>query len=653
LGQQGFPESLAFSLDGKLLGTTDQMRTLRLWDVGTGKLLHTLRDSGWCLTFSPDGTTVATGGRDGIVKLWDITTGKQQASLRVAPANGIDFLAYSPDGQVLAVGGQRGVHLWSVQARKEVQTLPDWIVMSLAFAPDGKTLAALGLNSIRFWDFATGKQLLPPSGHDDSVNGLAVSPDGKVLASGSYPFDGTLCLWDTRTGKLLHRLSGREIAHGLTCFSPDGKLVASRCNDGFVRLIETADGKEKCRLPILDRDPNRSTGSLDDPLLFSADGKWLAATTRDRSPGSYEVRVCDIATEKLLKQRNLGARAFLLPDARGVVVPLLEGLSVRDMLTGNEIVKIPGVVYPRHLTFSPDGRLLATVLEPAPLPGGGGGAGKPPILVVDVATGKIARRIESDRPGMLAFSTDGRLLAIGGYDRPVRLLEVATGKEAFRLPRSEGRAGARAYAPVYSVAFLPSGRALATGLMDGTVPVWDMAPEAATARELGSKDLDSLWADLAGDDARKAYRALHTLAASPAQSIPYLRDHLQPSAAVEPKRQRELFADLGSEAFSVREAAAKELAELGERVEPALRQELEGKPSAEVRRRIEALLAAPRGAPSGGTLQALRAIWVLEQIGTPEARQVLRTLAGGAAARETREAAEALKRLARRRAAKP
>ena len=85
---------------------------------------------------------------------------------------------------------------------------------------------------------------------------------------------------------------------------------------------------------------------------------------------------------------------------------------------------------------------------------------------------------------------------------------------------------------------------------------------------------------------------------------------------------------------------------MGEQIEPALRRVLEGKPSLEVRGRVQAILDALGGVPPAGTLRTLRAIRALERVGTPEARRILRTLADGAAgARETREAKAALERL--------
>lgn len=134
---------------------------------------------------------------------------------------------------------------------------------------------------------------------------------------------------------------------------------------------------------------------------------------------------------------------------------------------------------------------------------------------------------------------------------------------------------------------------------------------------------------------------------SPARSLPFLADHLRPVAGVDAKRVAQLLADLDSEQFAVRDTAAKELAQMGEQIEPALRRVLEGKPSLEVRQRVQGILGSLRGVPPAATLRTLRAMEVLERAATPEARQILRKLAEGApGARETRAAKAALERLA-------
>lgn len=168
---------------------------------------------------------------------------------------------------------------------------------------------------------------------------------------------------------------------------------------------------------------------------------------------------------------------------------------------------------------------------------------------------------------------------------------------------------------------------------------------------LEGRDLERLWTDLAGEDAAKAHQAVWTLAAAPEKAVPFLKDHLQPASAINAEQVQRLIADLDSTEFALRRDASKKLASFGEQAEPALRQALAGKPSLEVRKRLETLLADSEMAGHGivrspEVLRMLRAIRALEQMGTHEAREVLQTLAAGdPAARPSREAKEAVRRL--------
>jgi hypothetical protein len=173
--------------------------------------------------------------------------------------------------------------------------------------------------------------------------------------------------------------------------------------------------------------------------------------------------------------------------------------------------------------------------------------------------------------------------------------------------------------------------------------------------ELTAPKIESLWTDLAEDDVPRAARAMRLLAALPQQTVPLLHKRLQPVPATDAARITRLIADLDSDAFAVRERAAAELEKLGELAAPALEQVLEAKVSLEVRKRVERLLARlDEQDMSPDRLQAIRAVKVLEYMGTSEARRVLQGLAAGApGALPTEEAKAALQRLAKRSATKP
>lgn len=161
-------------------------------------------------------------------------------------------------------------------------------------------------------------------------------------------------------------------------------------------------------------------------------------------------------------------------------------------------------------------------------------------------------------------------------------------------------------------------------------------------------DLDASWADLADADAARAGRALWALAAAPQQAVPYLAKRLSPASPADPAKVARWIAELDADDYATRERANQELEKLGKQAWPALRKAVEANPSAETRRRLRRLLDQ-EAALSPENLRQVRAIESLEQMGTPEARQLLERLASGVAeARLTREARASLDRLKRR-----
>jgi hypothetical protein len=240
-----------------------------------------------------------------------------------------------------------------------------------------------------------------------------------------------------------------------------------------------------------------------------------------------------------------------------------------------------------------------------------------------------------------AFSPDGRSVAAGGWKR-LKVWETATGRERCDFTGYEGDA--------FALAFTPDGKALACGGGDGLIHVWGVAdlPASVAGKRLTEDDLKRLWAELADDDARKAFRAICLLAAAPEQSARYLRERLKPEAGPDGKRLEKLIAELDSDEFEAREAAMKELSKAGPDAAPALRKALAGSPSAEVRDRINQLLKGlEAGGQSAGRLREMRAVEALERAGTAEARGALEALKGGPAGPLADDARESLRRLSR------
>jgi hypothetical protein len=289
-----------------------------------------------------------------------------------------------------------------------------------------------------------------------------------------------------------------------------------------------------------------------------------------------------------------------------------------------------GPRWPSRLSFAPDGRSLLVVDNEA--------------WVAELISGQRRARLSlpPGPPLATAWSPDGTLVACSQADGMVRLFVAATGQEVVMRERAEQIHEGKpvpvlAPAPLHdelvsavtSMAFSPDGRLLACGGHTGLITVWKVpalpppAPSTALRRA-------ALWDELGHPEAGAAGRALAALTEAPGPAVELFRQRLrQGEAHADPRRLEKLIAELDNDDFVVREQAQKELAAAGSAAVDALRQALAKDPSPEVRRRLQRLLAPyDRPGTQPARLRAVRAVEVLERIGTPPARRLLQDLVG-------------------------
>lgn len=651
--------ALALSPDGKILADADNQGVIQLSDVPDGKNVRNLtghKHLQTTLVFSADGKTLASAGYDGFVGLWDVAAGKEIRQLTVRGGY-YQRLAFSPDGSRLAVTGYDSIHIWDMATGKMIRQWQADNPASVAFSPDGKVLVSGSQTSsaLRFWETATGKEVNAPIGHHGPVVKVAFSDDGKHVFSGAdqtvrsweatgaggkrlvfwqsslaFSADGrvlatthgsyanaptTVGLWSLRNApqpKLLKKLPD---GGSILALSDDGRFVASAQQKSAqqqqaIRMWDTASGKERGLYKLENQDHVVS-------VALSPDGKILAVSTlmRNQLKGVQQegtVRLWDVAANKSL--RTMAVQGGTLAAGKGSYVHIAPA---------------------GPLSFSPDGKFL--FMNQAR-------------RAWDVAS---ARDMPfPDMPAQsrcLAFSRDGRFCA---WSAPVRempavhILETASGRRMLLLPQS--------HSDVISLAFSPDGRRLATGHNDSTTLIWDLtgwrtSGFSKAGAPLSGVELEKRWADLAGPDSAAAYRALWDLVLSPQESVAFLGKNLRPAEGPTKFQIDKLIKDLDSEQFSTRTQATRDLEALAELAEPSLRKALHASTSLESQRRIGTILeklATPLADPE--RLRALRAVTVLESIGTAESHRLLEAMAKGArGAILTREAQSSLERLTR------
>jgi WD40 repeat protein len=686
-----------------------------VWDVETGKELQRIQGGPGSLsgrlTFSAN--VVAVSWADRTLRLYEAATGKELRQLGEKQDNVvINTLAFSPDGKILATraaASSPSIRLWDVESGKELRhfgELPastgENIYISntgsgntcptIGFSADGATLAeALPTNTVRLWEVNTGKEIPLVAGHQGSISGIAVPLAGKTVTTNSP--DRTIRRWDPTRGRETGQMRLPEGA-GSAVLSADGAFYAYGDAKNIVHVWDAGNNKEIRTIQVPAQQPLFGPDAgLTGSLALSPDGKFLACKGDDQTIRRYEV-----ATGKELTAINLGTTAVasgitlggdlynpgLTPlwySADGTILASLEApaqdamqnfvnrrrgnqqpfyVCLWDAATGKLLRAFDfGIGTVAALALSPDGQYLVSADSEHTL------------TVWEVASGQSCFQIklkadakkkpeaeaeaEAAMPAMplvsaVALAPDGRTAAWGAVDRDVHLVDLRSGKELGRLAGHRG--------PVFSIAYLADGQTLISGSADSTALVWDVSRlQGAVARpaKAAGVQLEALWNDLAAEPA-KAYQAIGALGATPKETLEWVQGRVKPAAGADAKTITKLITDLENDKFDIRQKASEELEKLGELAEPALQKVLDGKPSLETRQRVERILETRRfpQPPSADVLRTLRVLRILAEIGTPEARKVLQTLAEGApGAAQTREAQAALNRLKNRPAIVP
>lgn len=658
---------LSFSPDGRLLQCRTADHRLRLRDVKTWRVFHRVELERRAITataFPPDGRSFAWAANDGHVRIMNLDSRHVRLRLPASPSvreltfssdgrmlwlNGDDLrafdvetgrefhareahgleveeVAFTPTGQVVSLDASGELRLWN-RFNGAALPLPEGKVATVSWcaAADGKYLAALGADGVvRVWElparrlacsFRAAKRRSMKDrpwrrgrASDEDV-GIAFDPVGKRLAAAEA---GTLRGWDLATGRIVLRLEAAVTHQSRLVFSPDGRSLAAHAGPRL-RVWSVPAGKSLADEACLSL-PSWSFSRAGDRLAFQSD--------KDTA------RVLDLRGRPLADEWKDGVRLGL-PSFLGDGEVMLADTELVHVRRAKTLRTVPNTEGTEGYGSCQGAGWTLLCVWPDPR--------QSRVHILEPYSGRLLDKEHSWAENPLTLSADERVLAISN-DNEVTFRETLTGAQIGRL-----RTGHRGR--ITALTFSPDGEVLATGGADTTVLLWHWRFSCGVKDARETVDLHTCWERLADADARVAWRAMGELVRR--GDVAFLSRKLRAVGDAEANEFRRLLVALDDEDFGIRNRARQKLSGLGAEILPWVYDALAEGPSLEVKRSLDRWLTDPRSQHFTPQMRRrLRAVWVLERVGSPEARRALRRLEGVAAADLTREARAASRRLA-------
>jgi WD40 repeat protein len=499
-GHMAVINAVAFTPDGSQLVSASDDKTIRVWDIASGKTVRVIRGEAgaglvgkvFAIALSPDGKWLAAGGcmdkssasesSCGDIRLYDFASGKLVALLN-GHEDVVSGLAFSPDGRRLISGSHdKTAIVWDVATGKAWRLLGghrDYIY-AVGFTPDGaRAVTGSFDHELRLWSAEDGALLKAMTGHGDMVSRLAVAPDGRI-ASGDV--SGEIRLWDGRTGAFLKTFARQKTLVGALSFSPDGKTLLSTCGGGNIscatvpqRVYDAASGREITTY--------REHDNIVSAAAISPDGRWAA------TGGFYgEIHIWDLRTGA--RRQGSDGRPLTLGGTGRPVWAVGFSADGRQIAWGSEpITEIKQATMLQRALKLPSGQAAPSdprALDPEAAKSfrraetrhgewslshrKGGNYGKDSAILDIKQGGTVLASVERDSTNgfqhrAYGFTPDGGTVISGGSSGVL----AAYGLNGEKLGEFVGHES-----DVWAVAPSPDGRYLVSGAADQTARLWNL-----------------------------------------------------------------------------------------------------------------------------------------------------------------------------------